>query len=181
LVLVRSSDLYTVDPTNGAFTRLTYDSTLAKADPSWSPDGNYLVYCKVDTVFGGYGLYRIRADGTADSLLLKTMDPYSLMSPTWAAAGEAITYEAQSPEHTLYRLDLASGSVSPVTSVGYDRWPAASYTGDTVAFTRAVFDTVKMHNIQELNLVIGGGGPVVAITGFDGSMYASWPTWAGRP
>ncbi|KAJ4418119.1 hypothetical protein N0V82_005783 [Gnomoniopsis sp. IMI 355080] len=109
--------------------------------PTWSPDGNHLVFC-IGNFFGGRltgkaQLFRARADGTELEAL--TNDTVHVGFPHYSPDGQAIVYRefANGTLTGLRILNLADRSVRTLTT-GMDNLPFWSPDGQTITFSRRV-------------------------------------------
>lgn len=98
---VRDSELYVVSTSGGASHQLTHNTGL-DADPAWSPDGRWIVFCRAASATGAPDLYVMRSDGSDVRRL--TANPASDCQPQWSPGGGWITFAS----------DRAGGSRSAV-------------------------------------------------------------------
>lgn len=117
-------DLYRLDLASGAVERLT-DDAFAELAPSWSPDGRTIAFA-TDRGPGadlgqlrlprmGLGFYDVAAGTTR---VERPLGDAKHVSPQYAPDGRSL-YFVSDPDgfSDIYRLDLASGSVTRVTRV----------------------------------------------------------------
>jgi Tol biopolymer transport system component len=77
-------ELYTINPDGTGLTRLT-NTAAAEFSPSWSADGNLIVFWR------GYELYYMNADGTGVTQVTNTGRSVSL-GPSWSPDGQKIAF-----------------------------------------------------------------------------------------
>jgi Tol biopolymer transport system component len=97
-------DLWSLDLTRGASTRLTFDPN-DESSAIWSPDGSRIVYTSTRT--GNYDLYEKPANGaTEERLLLKS--EFAKFPDDWSSDGKIILYEEsdQKSKVALWLLPL---------------------------------------------------------------------------
>jgi TolB protein len=101
--------------------------------PSWSPDGNSLVY--VSTRHGNAELYISRSSGGDERRL--TNDPALDAHPAWSPDGKQIAFATNRwGDWELALVDATAGTVQRLTtSAGLDDYPAWSPDGRCIAFT----------------------------------------------
>ncbi|HEY3119004.1 MAG TPA: prolyl oligopeptidase family serine peptidase, partial [Vicinamibacteria bacterium] len=111
----RHSDVWVVPAAGGAALRVS-DHEEADTDPAWSPDGRTLAF------FGSLAegdhpkVYLAPSAGGAPSRLASPRVDHLANHLSWEASGRGLTFEAgaRGVRH-LFRLDLASKEVAPVT------------------------------------------------------------------
>ena len=92
---VRDSELYVVSTSGGASHQLTHNTGL-DADPAWSPDGRWIVFCRAASATGAPDLYVMRSDGSDVRRL--TANPASDCQPQWSPGGGWITFASDRAE-----------------------------------------------------------------------------------
>lgn len=113
----RQSDIYKVDVTSGAITRLT-SRNGPDQQPTPSPDGRFIAYTGYDSLKASYKdseLYIMNADGSNPRQISGNFDrsPQGLM---WASDGSGIYFSADSEgSRNLYFVSL-NGQIRPVTT-----------------------------------------------------------------
>ena len=70
-IILDNADVYIIDVTRGARTRLTFDAAT-KIRTLWKPDGQSVVYSS--SVAGAFNLFLSPVDGSADPVLLLSSD-----------------------------------------------------------------------------------------------------------
>jgi len=111
----RHSDVWVVSAAGGESVRVS-DHEEADIDPAWSPDGRTLAF------FGSLAegdhpkVYLAPSAGGAPSRLASPRVDHLANHLSWEASGRGLTFEAGARgERHLFRLDLASQEVTPVT------------------------------------------------------------------
>ena len=145
-----NTDIYTVDPSGGDWTRLT-TNTGEDAQPTWSPDGTKIAF---RSIRGGryYETYVMNADGSDQHALTVTPNPpapstarpYSTQ-PSWSPDGSRIVFAGE--DGSVYR-------VSP-EGRGLERIPVESPSGSAVAHA---FDVSLSPDGRSLVFSLGGAG-----------------------
>lgn len=131
------------------------------ADPSWSPDGRYLVFCAFPPDYKGIDLARLevymaKADGSQERRL--TFDNYRDHDPYWSPDGRTIAFEsAVKPfknlvgQWALRVVDLKSGRVETLLDDGHihsvPRWHP---TSASLVFHRLRFGIDKQFNLWRI-------------------------------
>ncbi len=114
------ADLYMVEIQGGALSRLTSD-IYDDRDPSWSPDGRFLVFSSDRSPQGRQGfhslyLYRI-GEGELERLTVGSHNDYA---PSWSPEGDRIAFSSdRKGVFNLYILDVGEGdqSVHQLTNI----------------------------------------------------------------
>ena len=125
-------DLYRISIDGGIATQLTHTaSPVQNLQPDWHPNGNSIVFSRSGvpgTLTGtSTGLYRIALDGSLSGAVRLTKGPRDV-SPAWSADGSQIAFQSnRSGNNDVYILNVATGSVTQVTtSPAADLQPAWS-------------------------------------------------------
>ena len=138
----RSQDVYVYDPQRDARTRLTFGGI--KAFPTWSPNGQYVVFSNV-----GNGLFQARADGASQPQALTqsktTPTPWSFTQDGkrlayWEGGGQIWTVPLEDQGG-----QLTAGKPEPfLTSSFADQGPAFSPDGRWLAYQSNESGTVEV-------------------------------------
>jgi len=96
-------------------------------DPAWSADGQWLAF-QHSGDDSTPGLYIARVDGTGRQLVVPGGN-----SADWSPGGTALVLGIGF-SYQVYRVDLATDSVTPLTTSGFNVLPAWSPDGQTIAF-----------------------------------------------
>jgi serine/threonine-protein kinase len=162
-------DLWIMDAVRATSTRLTFDDRIEQW-PTWTPDGESIVYHARTTAGGGgedFRILRRRADGTG---------PTDTLATGWCAS---VSPDGQ---HVLFSLglfgeaNLASVSIDggepavAFTEQGTQMSPAVSPTGNYVAYTS--FESGGQQQIYLKRYPSWQGKWQVSIGGGD------WPRWS---
>jgi serine/threonine protein kinase len=133
-------DLWTYDFNRGTFTRLTSDRVVAFSAPTWTPDGNRIVFT---TWFNGdVGLGWVRPDGSGSvEALVKGIGlrSFERTQPDFLPDGSGIIMTGLAPSASLEDLLIVrlTGKVRLETLLqapGVERNPAISLDGRAVAY-----------------------------------------------
>lgn len=128
-------DLYTVDPGDGAPTRLTTGNAI-DAEPEWSPDRTKIAF--TSTRHGNIEIYVMNADGSAVTRL--TSNARSDTSPAWSPDGKKIAFASNRTggNWDIYVMNAGGSAVTRLTTNGVsDTSPAWSPNGAKIAFSSA--------------------------------------------
>jgi len=105
-----------------------------RTHPTWSPDGEWLVYVRS---YGAEGtaVHRMARDGTRDEELLR--DGSFIAHPTWSPDGTRLAYSSNRfGDYELVIRELASGAERRLSFArGLDQAPCWSPDGTRIAFT----------------------------------------------
>ncbi len=145
MIVVFSSDppqgsyLYRVRPTGQSLRRLTVDPTLLPSYPSWSPDGQRIVF--TSAALGDLRIGTMDADG--HNFRWMTTPPDWAWNPVWSPDGEWLLFLGRRDEvEDLYRI-RADGSDEQRLTDGplVENEPIWSPDGQWVAFVMSDWDT----------------------------------------
>ena len=184
------SEIYVVEPGRGLPMRLTFDPNTDSGLPVWSPDGNKIVFCKLQGGKAKAGIYEKASNGAgAEEVLLAPDSPDTETWPNdWSRDGRFILYSrgdlATKSQEELWVLPLI-GDRKPrlflrEPPVVYDgqfspdgRWVAytSKESGRAEVYV-APFDSAQvMKSGSERTAVAPGGKWQITTTG---AQYARW-------
>jgi Tol biopolymer transport system component len=123
----RHSDVWVVPAAGGGEAVRVSDHEEADTEPAWSPDGRTLAFFGSLSEGDHPKVYLAPSNGGGPSTLASPRVDQLGNHLTWEASGRGLTFEAgASGERHLFRLDLASKEVRPVTARGTSaRWTRA--------------------------------------------------------
>jgi len=153
ITFVRTSgsyrDIYVMNADGSGQTRLTSGSTCE--DPSWSPDGSKIAFCKVLPGIGGE-IYVMNADGSLQTRLTFSNMPH--FAPCWSPDGTKIVfYREHDGSDEIYVMNADGSRETRLTfNEVDDRHPTWSPDGSKIAFdSRRKVDSVYLTQIYVMN------------------------------
>jgi DNA-binding winged helix-turn-helix (wHTH) protein/Tol biopolymer transport system component len=163
------SDVWLVDPMDGALSRLTFEAF--NIEPVWSPDGEWVAFASNRT--GAFNVHRRRADGSAPPELL--MPSARHQHPvSWSPDGRELLFGEIAPEtgFDVWVLDLATRRTRPLLRApGHELYPAFSPDGRWVAYL-VEHDGRWEVMVRSYPFAPGGGGSWQVSV--DGGAEATW-------
>ena len=110
-------------------------------EPSWSPDGNQIVYSS--NADGNYELFTVKVGNESATRLTRTSWPTQNLDPVWSPSGKAIAFSRSglsltSAAASLYQIRLDGTAASRLTKTARgegDVSPAYSPDGRQIAFS----------------------------------------------
>lgn len=113
--------------------------SMFHANPSWSPDGQFIAFTVMPGSTDTEDVYRIRADGTNQVNLTnnasKGITAASSMHPAWSPDGQLIAFSYDCNDHTdagIYVMNRDGTNARYLRTPG--TWPAWSPDGTLIAF-----------------------------------------------
>ncbi|KAF1350441.1 tricorn protease N-terminal domain-containing protein [Lizonia empirigonia] len=159
--------------------------------PSWSPDGQWLVFGLgswfQSRATGNASLYRVTANGSYFEQL--TDGSVNTGFPSFSSDGKHIVYRVWGREYGLRIMDLSTRKVTVLTnstSTNYDSVPFWSPDGSKIVFTRHAsytnFDicTIKPDGTDLQVLTTSGGNDAHAVWTTDGRILYSTAEYGFR-
>jgi Tol biopolymer transport system component/DNA-binding winged helix-turn-helix (wHTH) protein len=139
------------------------DGDAYDSSPAWSPDGSALAFLRTPkpppaNAGGLYDVLLVPALGGAERVVARTASA----RPAWHPDGEHLIIGGETvPARELHLLSLRTGERKPLTSIPegealFDRDPAFSPDGETLAFVRSAYRTGGSGDEIHLQPVKGG-------------------------
>jgi dipeptidyl aminopeptidase/acylaminoacyl peptidase len=165
--------IYKVLSGGGAEIALTSDTFVDHYYPQWSPDGNWIVCQKIDTVSWNYQIHKVLSSGGAEMVL--TSGIYNHEYPQWSPDGNWIVYEKEdaSGYHQIYKVPSGGGTeIALVTSnneYGLLR-PQWSPDGNWILYQK-----IDSKGFYQIFKILSGGGAEIALTShWSGHLNPQW-------
>jgi Tol biopolymer transport system component len=168
-------DLFTIDPSTSAVTKLTTRSGAAELQPAWSPDGGRIVYVRRGGITGRPDLWVMKASGRGRTRVTST--PVPERDPSWSPDGTHLIYAARTGPGEPFRIFVAnddgSGPDQLTTQAAgsADRSPVWSPDGSRIAFV-----SNRAGGFPELYLMSAAGTGLVRLT--TNSSIDANPSWS---
>lgn len=139
--------------------------------PTWSPDGNELVFASIRGDSDTWQLFRMSSDGS-EPKQIGPSDGQSVF-PDWSADGDQVVYSRREGDNfKLHVLDVESGESRAITSgAGDDLFPKFSPDGDTI-----VFSSNRRERVWQLYTVDVDSGDMKRVIGSDS--LDRFPDWS---
>ena len=176
-----ADDLWRIAPDATDFTRVTtHTGSLQYIEPSWSPDGQWIVFEASQAGGSEDGrvgrVYKVRANGTGLAPL--TDGTYDDRQPNWSPAGGPILFQRRSlpdGQWDIYTISVDGSALQNVTDTpGIDETDA-SWSPDG---TYIVFSTDNGSlAVPNIFVIPASGGGAVRVTSSD-AQEDSAPSWS---
>ena len=180
LLVIRSDrdgepDVFTIDPTSSATTKLTTKTGAAELQPVWSPEGDRIAFVRRAGQTARTDLFVMNAAGRGRVRLTSTAVPER--DPSWSPSGAGIVYAARTRPGGPFRIFAARADGSGRTRLtdqaagSADRSPVWSPDG-----TRIAFVSDRAGGFPELYLMSASGTGVVRLT--NNTLIDANPSWS---
>ncbi|MFD2035187.1 DPP IV N-terminal domain-containing protein [Belliella marina] len=103
---------------------------LIDYEPSWSPDGEWIAYLHVDSQPSHTGIYRIKPDGSENTLLIP-----GAQNPSWSPDSKKLAYSLGAQ---IWVMELESGSTEQLTFEGRNFSPNWNPDGTILLFRQSI-------------------------------------------
>ncbi len=125
-------DIYLINP-DGANLNLISDLSYYSHHPSFSPDGQSLVFCSDKS--GNYNIWKMNIDGTGLTQLTNT--PTKEYVPSWSHGGNKIAYHSDASVNDDIYIMNQDGKLQTALTSGplIDRFPDVTADGQKVIFS----------------------------------------------
>jgi Tol biopolymer transport system component len=148
------------------------DTQLAAdgSDPSWSAAGTSVAY--VDGADSGrLKVVAVAADGTPGATTSPAPSETGVTGPAWSPDGTSIAFvSTRGTAHSIWKVTVASGVETQITSGSSDSSPAWSPDGGTIAFASGATSPTQ------IDLVSASGGSLTQLT--NDSSSDTDPVWS---
>ncbi|MCU7833675.1 MAG: hypothetical protein KZQ83_00365 [gamma proteobacterium symbiont of Taylorina sp.] len=150
----------------GDETQLTNRNNKQSYEPSFSPDGQWVVFESHDIDVEGYGVvtkYKINGESEYIELTSSTEDA---RQPNWSPAGDKILYQKKVQESwSIWTMDINGSNNTMITSSNESNTDAVfSYNGQWIIYS-SENDDVELANIYKIP---SKGGDPIQLTRTDG-------------
>jgi len=182
---LEADDLWRIAPDGADLTRITtHDGPPWYAEPSWSPDGQWIVFEIRDDLPGGQqqgSIWRVHADGTGLTQLTDgpgggTDD----RQPNWSPAGSSILFQRRSlggDDWNIYTMASDGGDLRQVTTaLSSDTDASWSPDGECIVYS-------SDHGglpMPDIFVIAANGGQPVRVT-FSHTNEDGAPSWSPAP
>ena len=181
-------EIYIMDLDGSNVERLTYTTDLpngrggVNTSPSWSPDGNEIVF--VSTRDAQHEIYRINVDGSNAQRLTSTftgstIGGYNLNDqPVYSPSGNTIAFISTRDGNTeLYTMDSNGSNVTKVTDFGLNgtQNPSWSFDGNWMTIASRMNATDPGQTDAEIYVISPDGGTIFQVT--DNEFDDLEPSW----
>jgi Tol biopolymer transport system component len=173
IAFTKSGDIWSVNPDGSGLTQLTNTVGVSEADPTFSPDGNYIAYTRNSNAY----LFIMRADGSEPHFLANIFKGTNL---AWSPDGSKIAYlepafAGGTNEIWVINRD-GSGRTRLIAGDDIRSGPTWSPDGAKIAFSRITPPT-NSEEIWTMNADGSGATPITA-GGTSPSSCKRWPNWS---
>lgn len=160
----RNWDLFTISADGSERHQLT-DTPEFEQHPSWSPDGQKILYTRGD-VMTNFDIYMMDADGSNHQRLTEHAERDQ--RAVWSPDGKTIAFESQRDgDKSIWLMDVDGGNKRKLVE---GREPSWSPDGKHIAFTSSAFD-----GNDEIYLMNADGSNRVRLT--DNKKYDWFAAW----
>ena len=173
-----SYDVYLVEVPSGRATRLT-DGPLYAVNPVFAPDGQHILYVRLDDKWEDHDVVRTTLDGSDQKVMVQDTDffDYSYGAtfgyPLVSSDGERVLFRSQRSGHTnIWTVPISGGEPDALAPEGAEQGDAAwSPAGQQVVYT-------SNHNgTLELRVAEASGGESRALFSPETGVCSS-PQWS---
>lgn len=105
-------------------------------NPAWSPDGQWIAYCHVDSSVSACGIYLIKPDGSGNRLWHQGITE----SPSWSPNSQWIAF---SEDGHIWKKKANMDSLICLTSDGRCYFPSWSSDGNLLVYTQTLCDPIQ--------------------------------------
>lgn len=128
-------DIWTLPAEHGSARNLTRTNGRAERDPTWSPDGKWIVFASDEEA--SYDLYLLAADGSTPPTRLTQLESPFLHQPTWSPDSKRIAFWDKAG--VLYLVEVETHETRSVDQDPYARRSRVRWSPDSqwLTYTRS--------------------------------------------
>jgi TolB protein len=172
---VDRDEIWTVSPQGGAPTRVTNRPNAVAWEPSFSADGQWIVFESHNLAGNDPGtIWKVRLDGSSLTQLTSGSDD---REPNWSPKGDRILFQSmRSGNWDIWTMNVDGSQILQVTTASGDDTDASySPDGQRIVYSSDGGGTVTF---ADLFVIPAAGGTPVRVHAAPDTDYAGAPSWS---